>query len=80
MSGDTYFVYPYKRSSVRFERLIDGIEVAEMVRQLRREGADTAPVEAVLEKIRSIKPTDYNEPLQQIISEARAALDEVSRK
>ena len=79
-SGDTYFVYPYNRSSVRFERLRDGIEVAEMVRQLRREGVDTAPVEEALAKIRATKPTDYTQPWQQIITEARAALDEVSRK
>ena len=79
-SGDTYFVYPYNRSSVRFERLRDGIEVAEMVRQLRREGVDIAPVDAVLAKIRAIEPTDYTQPWQQIIAEARAALNEVSRK
>ena len=79
-SGDTYFVYPYNRSSVRFERLRDGIEVAEMVRQLRREGVDTAPVEAALARIRATEPTDYTQPWQQIIAEARAALDEVSRK
>ena len=80
MSGDTYLVYPFNRSSVRFERLIDGIEVAEKIRQLRKEGVDTAPVEKALEKIRATEPTDYNQPWQQIISEARAALDEVSRK
>ena len=80
MSGDTYFVYPYNRSSVRFERLVDGIEVAEMVRQLRREGVDMAPVEAVLAKIRAMESTDYTQPWREIIAEARAALDEVSRK
>ena len=80
MSADTYFVYPYNRSSVRFERLIDGIEVAEMIRQLRREGVDVSKVEAVLAKIRATDPTDYTQPWQQILTEARAALDEVSRK
>ena len=80
MSGDTYFVYPYNRSSVRFEKLIDGIEVAEKIRQLRREGVDTAPVEKVLEKIRATEITDYTQPWHEIIVEARAALDEVSRK
>jgi hypothetical protein len=80
MSGDTYFVYPFNRSSVRFERLIDGIEAAEMVRQLRKEGVDITPLEKVLEKIRATEPTDYTQPWQQLISEARAALDEVSRK
>ncbi len=80
MSGDTYLVYPYNRSSIRFERLIDGIEVAEMVRQLRKEGVDTTPVEQILNKIRATNAADYNQPWQQIISDARKALDEISRK
>ena len=80
MCGDTYFVYPYNRSSVRFERLIDGIEIAEKIRQLRREGVDTAPVEAVLEKIRNMNINDYTQPWLQVIAEARQALDEVSRR
>ena len=80
MCGDTYFVYPYNRSSVRFERLIDGIEIAEKIRQLRREGVDTAPVEAALEKIRNMNINDYTQPWLQVIAEARQALDEVSRR
>ena len=80
MSGDTYFVYPFNRSSVRFERLIDGIENAEKIRQLRREGVDVTLVDQALEKIRSNNAHDPNQPWQQIIAEARAALEEVSRK
>ena len=80
MCGDTYFVYPYNRSSMRFEKLIDGIEVAEKIRQLRREGVDTTPVDKVLEKISGMTMTDYTLPWHEIIIEARAALDEVSRK
>ena len=79
MCGDTYFVYPYNRSSIRFEKLIDGIEIAEKVRLLRREGVDTAPVEAVLEKMRGMQANDHTQPWQQVIAEARQALDEVSR-
>lgn len=80
MGGDTYLVYPYNRSSVRFEKLIDGIEVAEKVRILRQEGVEMPQVEAVLEKISKTDATDYTLPWNEIISEARAALDEVSRK
>ena len=65
---------------MRFEKLIDGIEVAEKVRQLRREGVDTTPVEKVLEKISGMKTTDYTLPCHEVIVEARAALDELSRK
>ncbi len=80
MSGDTYLVYPYNRSSVRFERLIDGIEITEMIRALRAEGADLTAVDAILEKVRNTEIIDYKQPWQQIVTEARAALDEVSRK
>ena len=36
-AGDTYMVYPYGRSSVRFEKLIEGIQAYEKVRILREE-------------------------------------------
>jgi hypothetical protein len=80
MSGDTYFVYPYNRSSIRFEKLRDGIEVAEKIRQLRREGVDVSEVDAVLEKIRATDAHDPKQPWAEIITEARIALDKVSRK
>lgn len=78
--GDTYFVYPFNRSSIRFEKLIDGIEVAEKVRQLRRDGVDVSELDAVFKKICDAEITDYNLPWYEVLSEARKALDEVSRK
>ena len=79
MAGDTYLVYPYNRSSIRFERLIDGIETAEKVRALRRAGVDTSAVEAVLEKIRTQNASYPTLPWMDITVEARKALHEVSR-
>ena len=79
-SADTYLVYPYNRSSIRFERLIDGIEVAEKVRALRKAGVDTSEVEAALDKIRATNLNDSQQPWQQIVAEAREALNIVSRK
>lgn len=35
--GDTYFIYPGARSSVRFERLIEGIQAYEKIRILQEE-------------------------------------------
>jgi hypothetical protein len=80
ISGDTYLVYPFNRSSVRFEKLIDGIEVAEKVRQLRRDGVDTSEIDAVLMKICDAEITDYNFSWHELMSQAREALDEVSRR
>jgi hypothetical protein len=36
-AGDTYIVYPEARSSIRFERLVEGIQDAEKIRILREE-------------------------------------------
>ncbi len=79
MAGDTYLVYPHARSSIRFERLRDGIEVAEKVRALRRAGKDLTGVDAVLEKIRTTNANDPTVEWNDIIDEARAALYEASR-
>ena len=79
-SGDTYLVYPYNRSSIRFERLIDGIEAAEKVRQLRRMGIDTEGVDSVLEEFRTLDVNDPALPWRQITAKARKALDEASEK
>lgn len=79
-SGDTYLVYPFNRSSIRFERLIDGIETAEKVRALRAAGVDVSGVDAVLEEIRNSDVNDPSQPWREITKKARKALDEASRK
>jgi hypothetical protein len=65
---------------MRFERLIDGIEVSEKVRALRAAGADMTEVDAVLAKIREMEITDPNLPWKQVVKEAQAALNEAARK
>ena len=50
------------------------------MRQLRKEGVDVSELEDVFEKLRATKITDYNHPWYEIMSEAREALDAVSRK
>ena len=79
-AGDTYLTYSQCRSSLRFERLIDGIESAEKVRRLRAAGVDISEVEAMLKKIRSTDFLDHKQPWLEIIKQARATLDEASRK
>ena len=65
---------------MRFERLIDGIEVSEKIRALRAAGADMSGVDAVLKKIRETDILDHNLPWQQIVKEAQTALDDAARK
>ena len=47
-AGDTFFLYPGPRSSVRWEMLRDGIEEAEKIRLLRSRGLETAALRAAL--------------------------------
>ncbi len=79
-AGDTYLTYPGCHSSIRFERLIDGIEVAEKVRRLRAAGVDTQEVETLLEKIRTTNFLDHKQPWLKIINQANEALNAASRK
>ncbi len=48
-SGDTYFVYPDAQSSVRFERLREGIQDYEKIRILREELSGKSSEEALAE-------------------------------
>lgn len=79
-SGDTYLVYPYNRSSIRFERMLDGIKSVEKVRILRAAGADTSEVEKVLDEIRRADINDSTLPWRETTAKARKALNAVSRR
>lgn len=84
-AGDTYIVYPGAMSSIRFERLVEGIQDAEKIRILRQEleaeSTDEArrklgALEALLRRfdIRE-KPDDTN----ALLSQGKAFLEELSR-
>lgn len=46
-AGDTYMVYPDARSSIRFERLVEGIQDAEKIRVLRKKYNEEGTPEAI---------------------------------
>ena len=52
--GDTYIVYPDARSSIRFERLVEGIQDVEKIRVLRKAYSDENSPEA-LEKLTKLE-------------------------
>lgn len=68
-AGDTYLVYPGYRSSVRFEKMIEGIQLYEKIRILK-ESYENNP--SVLKRIDKTLQTMNIESLKQ---EGRAALD-----
>lgn len=49
-AGDTYCIYPGPRSSIRFERLIEGLQICEKIVQLRNEYTRTGQ-KAKLQKL-----------------------------
>ncbi|MGI6074343.1 MAG: glycoside hydrolase domain-containing protein [Fermentimonas sp.] len=74
-AGDTYIVYPDARSSIRFERLKEGIQDAEKIWILRNEVANggneeaatkMAELEKAIEYFDSVSPSDdWNEKLNE---------------
>lgn len=59
-AGDTYMVYPYGRSSARFEKLIEGIQAAEKVRILREEFVSTGNTVKLVELDALVEKFNYN--------------------
>jgi len=83
-AGDTYIVYPDARSSIRFERLIEGIQDVEKIRILRNEFTNSNTpedlkklelLEKEIMKFNTIKPT---EPVGEMLNKAKNAINSVS--
>ncbi len=84
-AGDTYFVYPGPRSSIRFERLVEGIQDFEKIRILQEENFKSRTPESIkaLEEIdtflRKITAESLNEKTAaQWINEGKKLLNKFS--
>jgi len=77
-AGDTYLFYPGPRSSVRFERYIEGVQLAEKIRLLRAEGADMTGIDAALARIASGSLPGVSSGKQ--VADVRRAIDQTSSK
>lgn len=79
-AGDTYTVYPDGRSSIRFERLREGIQDAEKIRILREklqeEPEKIAQLEEMLVRFNILEKPDE---LEQLLQDGKALLDQLSR-
>ncbi|MBS0010718.1 MAG: DUF4091 domain-containing protein [Bacteroidales bacterium] len=85
-SGDTYLVYPGARSSIRFERLIEGIQDYEKIRILREDLAlnpsmEAAEAEAMISEFLSLINTASLDslPAHEIINKGRQMINVISR-
>jgi hypothetical protein len=79
-AGDTSIIYPDGRSSIRFERLREGIQDAEKIRILREKFQDNptklAQLNSVVERFNVIKrPAN----LEELVNEGKRMLEELSR-
>ncbi len=84
-AGDTYAVYPEARSSIRFERLLEGIQDAEKIRILREELEKEGTPEAE-EKLNKLNDTValfaiLKNPgnLEELMATGKKVLEELSR-
>jgi len=79
-AGDTFFLYPGPRSSVRWEMLRDGIEEAEKIRALRKQGAETPELKAALAAF-DFKAAETSDAaaLAAQVQRARRAVDDAAR-
>ncbi len=80
-AGDTYFVYPGPRSSIRFERLVEGIQDFEKIRALRAEfekNKQTAKLQQLDEILKMIEiSTLKNTPASTVINAAKVQLSKL---
>ncbi|WP_255498621.1 glycoside hydrolase domain-containing protein [Dysgonomonas sp. ZJ709] len=83
--GDTYIVYPDARSSIRFERLIEGIQDFEKIRMLRQdlEKANTTESLSKLDKLNTevakFNTIEPKEPYVDMLNKAKTMINELSR-
>lgn len=79
-AGDTYLIYPFARSSIRFERLTEGIEAFEKIAILRTEFGAKGDYES-LEKIDRIlsqfdPATLADRPADEVVNQAKQQLNQ----
>lgn len=79
-AGDTYIVYPDGRSSIRFERLREGIQDAEKIRILREKlQDDTEKLNKLNEMVARFTPIERPDKLNELVWEGKKLLNELSR-
>ena len=76
-AGDSFLIYPGYRSSVRFERLVEGIQDAEKIRILREEYKANGNIEAAAELEKLVNTFAEGEMNAQNAGEKVKALEKV---
>lgn len=77
-AGDTYIVYPQNRSSIRFERMLEGIQDYEKVQVLRKKWSDQKDdqkLEALNQAIQKLDNPKRSEHWNEDLNQAKALLN-----
>lgn len=83
-AGDTFFIYPDGRSSVRYERFAEGVQLSEKIRVLREDFEASGDIEGLKALENAIAPIRSNAmsnavPSSMIINDLRKEIAELSR-
>ena len=84
-AGDTYIVYPEARSSIRFERLKEGIQDVEKIKILREEFENGNSEEAdkklnrLNEMLQEFNILERPDDLEALLNRGKRVLEELSR-
>jgi len=78
-AGDTYIVYPEARSSIRFERLIEGIQDAEKIRILREDlKNDPQKLETLNTEVAKFGTTKPEGSYVDMVNNAKSVINKLS--
>ena len=83
--GDTFFIYPDGRSSVRYERFAEGVQLSEKIRLLREEMTANGDTEGLGRLENALTPIRNNDlsaivPSETIVNDLSAIIASLSRK
>lgn len=80
-AGDTYIVYPYNRSSIRYERLLEGIqdyEKLQLVKKWLLESKDAKSLARLVDAIGKLNSLQRTATWNADLNQAKALLNELS--
>lgn len=80
-AGDTYIVYPFGRSSIRYERMLEGIqdyEKLQLVKKVLMAKSDTASLQKLQDAIAKLNTVQRTDTWNQDLNAAKQLLNDLS--
>lgn len=80
-AGDTYIVYPNARSSIRYERMLEGLQdyaKIQIVKKALKDKGDEVNLKRLEQAIQKLKVVERTATWNQYLNEAKALLNELS--